>query len=442
MSGLRYESFTVQGEPGEGDARAQQFVRAIDHGFLEPVRDEALEIAQLDRFRTQETLLSVAYDDDQDPRALDPGRPVATFGDFDGTLCVRPGVVVPTRMVTEVTVRTSHRRRGILRTLMTQCLQRCATDGYGLAALTASEDSIYGRFGFGRAAVSQKVSVAVEQGLRLRPDVQAVLDASGLRVFTPSWQAFPAVYTTAFEAFQARTPGQTGATHAYDARARGENNPWALKGESKDWRPLVVADADGDVHGYAIFTFDWPESGPRRAKIADLAADSLLAEVALWEALAATDLVQVLEWNEAPTDFALPVALVHPRAVSFEARADHVWIRITDMVAAFAARGLAEDGSLSLHVTDRLGLIDGDWVVTTKGAVTEVTAGAEPATAVGHEEVPAISLDAEALAELYLGTVDPATLVALGRAGVAPEHLSQVQSMFLVTQAPRNTYTF
>jgi predicted acetyltransferase len=128
--------------------------------------------------------------------------------------------------------------------------------------------------------------------------------------------------------------------------------------------------------------------------------------------------------------------------VSFEARADHVWIRITDMVAAFAARGLAEDGSLSLHVTDRLGLIDGDWVVTTKGAVTEVTAGAEPATAVGHEEVPAISLDAEALAELYLGTVDPATLVALGRAGVAPEHLSQVQSMFLVTQAPRNTYTF
>jgi hypothetical protein len=38
--------------------------------------------------------------------------------------------------------------------------------------------------------------------------------------------------------------------------------------------------------------------------------------------------------------------------------------------------------------------------------------------------------------------VDPATLVALGRAGVAPEHLSQVQSMFLVTQAPRNTYTF
>ncbi|MGO2632398.1 MAG: GNAT family N-acetyltransferase [Galactobacter sp.] len=443
MGDLRYESFTVPGAAGTKDEASQEFVRALDMGFVEAERGEELEVVQLDRFRDAGTLLSAVYDDDQDPRALAAGRPVATFGDFDGTLCVAPGVVVPTRMVTEVSVRGTHRRRGILRKLMTSCLTRSSEQGYALAALTATEDSIYGRFGFGRAALSTSVTVEVTQGLRLRPEVRAAIDAAGLRTFTPSRESFPTMYDAAYAAFQRATPGQTGTTAAFRGRARGEENPWAVKGQTENWRPLVVVDATGEVRGYALAgTVDWGAKGARTMKIADIGADSTLAEIALWEALGSTDLVERLSWNEAPTDFALPAALLHPRDVVFTGRADHLWIRIVDLPTAFGARGLAVDGTLHLSVTDPLGLVEGDWVVTTNGGVTEVTPAAEAGTAVGHQESASLRLDAEALAELYLGTVDPGTLVQLGRAEAAAEDVAALKRMFAVERAPRNSYTF
>jgi predicted acetyltransferase len=448
MTQLRYESFTVPGEAGTKHEPSQEFVRALDMGFVEAARGEELEVAQLDRFRDAGTLLSAVYDDGQDERALAPTRPVATFGDFDGTLCVAPGVVVPTRMVTEVTVRGSHRRRGILTRLMTDCLRRTAEAGYGLAALTASEDAIYGRFGYGRAAISARVTVQVRDGLRLRPAVREAIEAAGLRVFVPSKESFPALYDEAFEAFQDATPGQTGTTAAYRGRSRGETNPWAQKGEDRDWRPLVVVDDEAVVRGYAITRpLDWAEAGPATLNIVDLGADSALAELALWQALGATDLVERLTWREAPTDLALPAALVRPRSVEFSGAADHLWIRITDLPAAFRARGLAVDGTLRLSVTDPQGLIDGDWTIATwrnaaGESVTEVTSGTEPGTAVGQGEDASLSLDAEALAELYLGTVDPATMAAIGRAQAAPDDVAVLARMFAVARAPRNTYTF
>ena len=443
MGRLRYESFTVPGALGSKDEASQEFVRALDTGFVDAARGVDLEVAQLDRFRDADTLLSAVYDDAQDPRALAPTRPVATFGDFDGTLCVKPGVVVPTRMVTEVSVRGTHRRRGILRNLMTACLTRSAEQGYALAALTATEDSIYGRFGYGRAALSASVTVDVRQGLRLRAEVSEAIAAAGLTTFTPSWESFPELYEAAYDAFQRATPGQTGTTAAFRSRARGESNPWAVKGQDENWRPLVVVDGTGAVRGYALSgTVDWGASGPRTMKVADIGADSPLAEVALWEALGSTDLVDRLSWSEAPTDFALPAALRHARDVAFTGRTDHLWIRILDLPAAFRTRGLAVDGTLRLSVTDTQGFASGEWLVRTRDGVTEVTLTEEAGTAVGHGGHASLSVDAEALAELYLGTVDPATMVALGRAEATAEDIPRLKQLFAVERAPRNTYTF
>lgn len=436
---MRVESFTVAGVPGEPDAKGAAFVRAMDAGFLEPVRDEACVVAQLDRFRAESTLLTAAYDDDA-PAVVDAGLPVATFGDFVGSLAVAPGVVLPAQMITEVTVAGTHRRRGLLTSLMRGALARARADGLALSALTASEGGIYGRFGFGVAAFSTRVRVRAGRGLRLRAASRDALQAAGLRVVAPSWEAFPRLYKDAFAAFQETTPGQSGHTHAYRRRAAGDPNPWAVTGENHTWRPLVALGPDGAARGYAITEFGGFATTPATLHVRDLGAADPLAELALWDALASTDLVQELAWGEAPDDFALPVALVDPRDVTHGARNDHLWLRVLDVEHAYAARGLAVEGSVVLDVEDAQGLCGGRYLVQREGGDTRVRtlAGGEAAA----DEVPELALDAEALGSLYLGTVSVAGLVGAGRARTRPADVAGLTWLLAPARAPRNSYTF
>ena len=61
------------------------------------------------------------------------------------------GARVPVAAVTTVTVHPTHRRRGVLRQMMDEQLDDVARRGEPLAVLTASEASIYERFGYGAA---------------------------------------------------------------------------------------------------------------------------------------------------------------------------------------------------------------------------------------------------------------------------------------------------
>ena len=63
-----------------------------------------------------------------------------------------PGGRLPTAGTSVVAVAPTHRRRGILRAMMTQHLAEVHEKGEPLAALWASESSIYGRFGYGPAS--------------------------------------------------------------------------------------------------------------------------------------------------------------------------------------------------------------------------------------------------------------------------------------------------
>ena len=76
---------------------------------------------------------------------------VATLGAFDLELTV-PGSVVRAGGTSFVSVRPTHRRRGALRSLMKAHIEDVRERGEPMAALWASESSIYGRFGYGVAA--------------------------------------------------------------------------------------------------------------------------------------------------------------------------------------------------------------------------------------------------------------------------------------------------
>ena len=74
------------------------------------------------------------------------GTIVGGAGAFDFNLTV-PGGELPTAGVTVVGVSPTHRRRGVLRALMRMQLDEAHERGDPLAALWASEETIYGRFG-------------------------------------------------------------------------------------------------------------------------------------------------------------------------------------------------------------------------------------------------------------------------------------------------------
>ena len=473
MSEIRYETATVSGEPGTIEARGEQFIAAIDYAFLTTPRRGELTLRQLDRFRAERTRLTMAFDDAQPPRSVSSEQPVATFGAFDGSLCVREGMVIPSWMITEVTVRGTHRRRGILSTMMRASLRQAREQGFALAALTASEGAIYGRFGFGVAAYGTAMTVRAHHGLQLRAGVREHLESAGFRVILPSWEGFRDAYDAIYPRFQRSHVGQIGNTEAYRQRASGSTNAWARVGISDEYRPMLVLDRAGEPAGFALAVPD----GERRLRIGDIGALTPLAELALWDALAATDLVGELVWEEASVETPLRWALANGRDLVTGEASDTLWVRLLDLDAAFTARGLATDGTLILTVDDAEGFIGGSWVIDQQGgctrverlefrssqapagseapadsgaARTETVAAGDTATAAGESAAadPRLSsalqlrLDAEALASLYLGAVDVRTLVALGRAHADSDDLPQLERLLAAHTAPRNTYHF
>ena len=89
------------------------------------------------------------------------GTIVGGAGAFPFDLTV-PGGDLPTAGISVVGVLPTHRRRGVLRSLMRAQLDDAHERGEPLAALWASEESIYGRFGYGLASFCGEITLARE----------------------------------------------------------------------------------------------------------------------------------------------------------------------------------------------------------------------------------------------------------------------------------------
>src|SRR3989442_6067919 len=73
-----------------------------------------------------------------------------------------PGGDLPTAGVSVVGVYPTHRRRGVLRSLMRAQLDDVHERGEPMAALWASEETIYGRFGYGVASWCGEIDIPRE----------------------------------------------------------------------------------------------------------------------------------------------------------------------------------------------------------------------------------------------------------------------------------------
>ncbi len=105
--------------------------------------------------------------------AFDGDAIVGGAGAFPFQLTV-PGGVVPCGGVTVVGVLPTHRRRGVLTAMMRAQLEDVRDRGEPIAALWASEEVIYGRFGYGMASLAGEIDLSSGYtGLRQPPDETA-----------------------------------------------------------------------------------------------------------------------------------------------------------------------------------------------------------------------------------------------------------------------------
>lgn len=391
------------GEEGYGQTR--DWIRAVGAGFYEKRRSEELVAKTAAAFVVDGRELTGAYQTGPVPAgALGPEVPVATFATFRKTLNAGYGALVPAHLVTAVTVRTSHRRRGLLRRLMTEDLPRAKADGVPIAALTASEASIYRRFGFGVATAERRVTVATGPAFKLAVPTDGRVEAAEPEVL---FDLAPSVFERAHRA----TPGSVDRQERYRHSAAGL---WDRDGGGDDLalRAALHFDVDGTPDGYVTYAFRGWEHEPPTMEVRDLVAATPEAYLALWDFLGSLDLVRRVVWNEAPADDPLAWALEDARALRAEAAQDMLWLRILDVPAALEARRYGVDGSLVLDVVDGLGMAAGRYRLAVEGGTAKVSRA--------DGELPDLVLDVAELASLYVGGVRATILREAGR--VSEEH--------------------
>lgn len=346
--------------------------------------------------------------------ATDGGAIVGMTADYWLRMAL-PGGDLELPGVTWVSVAITHRRRGILSTLMRRQLGAYAEAGYAAAILTASEGGIYGRFGYGPATEIRK-TVIDRRRARLRDPV----DSTQVRVATAeeAQELAPDLY----EQWRRATPGGVSRSAAWWQR-------WFVDRESQrdGLSPMFHL-----LHPQGYVTFragsDWNDGHPQhKLWISDYVVTSPAAHAALWQVLLGMDLYGNIETYRIPVGDPLPFRLTDAREFRTASVDDGVWVRPVDVARLLAARTYAVEVEAVLDVTDPL-LGDGRY---------RLHAGPDGATCVRTDASPDVHLDVAALGSVYLGGHRVGSLAAAGRITAADAALlTRLDRAFLTDRSP------
>lgn len=327
--------------------------------------------------------------------------PVATYSSLDGSLNAGRRELA-LRMITDVTVSPAHRRQGLLRRMISDDLADAVARGVPLAALTVSETTIYGRFGFGLSTWRQRIEVDTTGKFALRDFVDP-----GRMELAEASEVWPMMQGN-FAAFHERSRGSVSRPSFYRPWLTGTFD-FQEQGPNTRLRAAVHLDAADEPDGHVVYQHMGYDDVPGgKVKVLDLVAADPAVHLALWRFLADIDLCARVEWNNSAVDDPLVWALTDAACRKVLKVDDHIWVRVLDVVTALEGRPWAADGSVVLGVSDPLGHAAGSFRVTVK----EGEASVEPVA-----DEPTVTLDAETLGALYLGGVGVGTLAAAGRIG-------------------------
>ena len=340
--------------------------------------------------------------------ALPPGRDiVGTAGVYSFSMAV-PGAVLPVAGVTMVAVLPTHRRRGILRSMMhLQLADIAARAQEPIAALWAAETPLYGRYGYGRASSHAFFRFRRGEGA-LGPSAPAD-PALTLRLAEPAEVAgdLAKVYATV----AARQPGFF--ERDDDWWERVLDDPEENRHGASPLRCLLTADADG-VRGYALYraVSRWEQGTvlPDSAlSVWELVSADPAAGATLWRDLLSRDLVTEITADLRPADDPLLYQLHDSRRARLQL-SDNLWVRIIDLPAALTRRAYAGPLDVVLEVTDELLPANaGRWRLR-----AGFTDGDGTASCARTDDRADIALDVRELGAAYLGGTRLGSLAAAG----------------------------
>ncbi|MFJ3087454.1 GNAT family N-acetyltransferase [Streptomyces sp. NPDC086838] len=367
------------------DADLEVFVETVHTAFGQfpetPVGDGGRWWSALEMDRG---LLAVAPD----------GKPVGTAAAYSFELTLPGGVLVPAAGVTAVGVLPSHRRRGVLSAMMRHQLADVRERGGFLSVLLASEARIYGRFGYGPATSTARLTVERHKARWAAARGTGVEDGAG-SVEVLRRDGWGEILEAVYDRYRRAQPGALSRPHRWWDLGAGQP-PVART-------PRYVAvhrDADGTPDGYASYSTESGTLTVDETIAVDDAAFTALARYVLGH-----DLVTKVVFRHLPAEHPLRWQLDDPRAGEVGGVTDWLWVRLLDVPRALTARGWFADGELVLDVDDPFLGEHGRYLLTVRDGRAEC---------VPTDRRPDLSLDVRDLGSVYLGGTRPSTLVRAG----------------------------
>jgi predicted acetyltransferase len=327
------------------------------------------------------------------------GEVVGTAGVFTRELTV-PGGPIPAAHVSDVSVQPTHRRRGLLRRMMTHQL---TTVPEAIAVLWASEGRIYQRFGYGLATkvVSAEIAnreVHVRAGVgpaegRLRLAAPASVRKEIEEVFARVWSS---------------TPGMSSRTESWWTR-RLSDPEWRRQGTTP-LRAVVFEDASG-VTGYALWRVkpSWNAKGPTsEVYVTEVLATTPAGYAELWRFLLAIDLTRSVKADLVGIEEPLLYLVDSPESLGLR-YIDGLWVRLVDLPRALVSRSYSRPVDTVIEVNDALLPANaGRWRLR---VADDGSATCEPAGAADAD----VACDVADLGAAYLGGSSLSQLALAGR---------------------------
>lgn len=337
--------------------------------------------------------------------AFDGPKPVGIATAYSFDLSV-PGAVLPAAGISWVGVLPTHRRRGVLRALMTHQLHDIHERGREpLAILWASEPPIYGRFGYGLASRAYALDV-VRSPRALRADAPTDPTLRLRLVPADDWKVTAEVYAQVAQ----RRPGMLARDERWWRKAVRDLSTMR---EGRSALRCVVAEDDTGVRGYARYATkpDWTPGRPQgTVQVREVAAVDAAASAALYRYLFDQDLMGKIDvWNLAVDD---PLLLWLDNIRSAAPRLfDALYLCLVDVAAALRARRYARSVDVVLAIADPVcPWNDGRWHLVADGDRVTCEPTDQPAD---------LSMSVTELGAAYLGGTP---LRDLGTAGRIAEH--------------------
>ncbi|MFD6432432.1 GNAT family N-acetyltransferase [Streptomyces venezuelae] len=356
----------------------------------------------------------------------DDGRPVGTAAAHSFELTLPGGALVPAPGVTAVGVLPTHRRQGVLSAMMRQQLVEVRDRGEFLAVLLASEAPIYGRFGYGPATYTTRLTVprgAAFADPRADRARGRVGDSGSVEVLRRD--ACGEILEDVYDRYRRAQPGALSRPHRW----------WALRAGQPPVSPepryiAVHRDADGIPDGYASYAIGEAQT---------LTVDEIITSddsvfTALVRFVLGHDLVSRVVFKHVPPEHPLRWQLADLRAGEVGEDTDWLWVRLLDVPGALTARGWFTDGELVLDVDDPFLAGHGRYALTVRDG---------KADCVPTDREPDLSLDVRDLGSLYLGGTAPSTLVRAGHIRAHhPGAAALADALFRTERAPHCLHWF